>query len=306
MERSPISTSPRRRGKAGALALALIAGACIGPTAALSLRPPVQPKDEDYRACPQGQAWKDGAAARMQRARLRQPTAPPLDPALRDNLRRLRLVALHGGYDYYQPDSASVGAADAAATAAAQAAADAAAAAADAAASAADAAANAAVPTGTKPARQQAPEPRVTPAQARAAVQQLRTILQRQPMPGVDQIGVDGVEALWLAIYRDRDDRARQLRWAEAFLETQRRVPGADGYLIRNAMERVDDLRLAEGRPQRYGTQFELVDGKAVLKSIDSAPAAEAYRSEFGRMPLALETCLRGRLSGQRAHLPDL
>lgn len=302
MERSRICISPRRRAEFGALALALIVGCYATQALALSVRPPVLPKDEDYRACPRGQAWKDSGGARMQRARLRQPTAPPRDPALRDNVRRLRLIALHGGYDY-QPRGAVVAAPKVAAEAAAEAAADAAATAADAAADAADVAA------GAKPARQQAsrpPEPRVTPAQARAAVQQLREILQRRPMPGVDEIGVDGVEALWLAIYRDRDDRAQQLRWAESFLETQRRVPGADGHLIRDAMEKVDDLRLIEGRPQRYGTQFDLVDGKIALKPIDSMQAAEAYRSEFERMPLALEICLRERLSTLRAHVPDL
>ncbi|WP_157753781.1 hypothetical protein [Lysobacter capsici] len=300
MERSRICISPRRRAEFGALALALIVGCYATQALALSVRPPVLPKHEDYRACPRGQAWKDSGGARMQRARLRQPTAPPRDPALRDNVRRLRLIALHGGYDY-QPGNAAVAAAEAAAVAAA----DAAATAADAAADAADAAADASA----KPARQQAsrpPEPRVTPAQARAAVQHLREILQRRPMPGVDEIGVDGVEALWLAIYRDRDDRAQQLRWAESFLETQRRVPGADGHLIRDAMEKVDDLLLIEGRPQRYGTQFDLVDGKIALRPIDSVQAAEAYRSEFERMPLALEICLRERLSTLRTHVPDL
>ncbi|ROU04436.1 hypothetical protein D9T17_23765 [Lysobacter enzymogenes] len=146
----------------------------------------------------------------------------------------------------------------------------------------------------------------MSPAQARAAAQQLREILQRRPMPGVDRIGTDGVDALWQAIYRDSEDRASQLRWAEAFLETQRRVPGASGYLIREAMEKVDRLRLDEGRPQRYGTQFELVDGKIALRPIESAQAAEAYRSESERMPLALETCLRQRANSMRVFLPDL
>lgn len=85
MERSPISTSPRRRAKAGASALAaglalsagLLAGLFAPQAAARSLAPPVRPGDADYRACPHGQAWRDGEAARQQRERLRAPTAAP-------------------------------------------------------------------------------------------------------------------------------------------------------------------------------------------------------------------------------------
>lgn len=317
MERSPICTFPRRRAEAGvatlATALALIAGLVAGmyatQAAALSLPPPVRPGDSDYRACPHGQAWRNGEAARQQRERLRAPTAAPRDPALRENVLRWGHQTVFGGYDrHYAPDAANaaaLAAADAAAAAGA-AAIDAAVAAADAAASAADAAANAATPGDAKPAPRKPAEPRVSPAQARAAAQQLREILQRRPMPGVDRIGTDGVDALWQAIYRDSEDRASQLRWAEAFLETQRRVPGASGYLIREAMEKVDRLRLDEGWPQRYGTQFELVDGKIALRPIESAQAAEAYRSESERMPLALETCLRQRANSMRVFLPDL
>ncbi|QQQ00564.1 hypothetical protein [Lysobacter enzymogenes] len=310
MERSPISTSPRRRAKAGvpalAAALALIAGLYATQAAGLSLAPAVRPSDADYRACPHGQAWRDGEAARQQRERLRVPTAAPRDPALREKVLRWGHQSLFGGYDRSYAGNAANAAAIAAADAAAVAAADAAAVAADAAASAADAAANAAIPPGAKPAPRKPAAPRVSPAQARAAAQQLREILQRRPMPGVDQIGADGVDALWQAIYRDREDRASQLRWAEAFLETQRRAPGASGYLIREAMEKVDRLRLDEGRPQRYGTQFELVDGKIALRPIESAQAAESYRSESERMPLALETCLRKRANSMRVSLPGL
>lgn len=148
MERSPISTSPRRRAKAGASALAaglalsagLLAGLFAPQAAARSLAPPVRPGDADYRACPHGQAWRDGEAARQQRERLRAPTAAPRDPALRENVLRWGHQTLFGGYDrYYAPIAANAGAnttALAAADAAAMAAADAAAAAADAAASA--------------------------------------------------------------------------------------------------------------------------------------------------------------------------
>lgn len=303
MERSPISTFPRRRAKAGVAtltaALALLAGFYAAQAAALSLVAPVRPSDQDYRACPQGQAWKDGEAARQQRARLRAPTAAPRDPALRENVLRWEHQTWFGGYDHdYAP-----AAANAAALAAADAAAAAGAAAIDA---AADAAADAATPPGAKPVRRTPAKPRVSPAQARAAAQRLREVLQRRPMPGVDQIGADGVDALWQTIYRDRQDRASQLRWAEAFLETQRRVPGASGHLIREAMEKVDRLRLDEGRPQRYGTQFEFVDGKVALRPIESAQAAEAYRSESERMPLALEACLRKRANNMRVLLPGL
>ncbi|MGO1070223.1 hypothetical protein [Lysobacter sp. CA199] len=235
----------------------------------------------------------DGARARMQRARLRQPASPPRDPALRETVRRLSALALHGGYGSQSASHDAVSAALAAAAAAADAA----------------AAAAAATPPGATPAHRKesrAPEPRVSVAQARTAAQQLREILQRRPMPGVDEIGADGVEALWSGIYRDRDDSGRQLRLAEAFLETQRRMPGAGGYLIREAMERVDQLRLAEGRLQRYGTQFDIVDGKVAPRPVESAQAAEAYRSEFERMPLALEACLRGRLNSPRAFVPEL
>ncbi|WMT03846.1 hypothetical protein RDV84_03100 [Lysobacter yananisis] len=292
MERSPISTSPRRRAKTRSFVLAaLVAAFGLGEAAATVVLPRF-PSEADYLACPGGQAWRDGTRARIDRADLlRRSLSPPRDPALREAVLRLSAQALQRPY----LDGSNPG------VEAAAAAADAAAAAADAAAAAADAAADSmADGKGAQP-RRAPPSP---PAEVQAAVRRLGDILRRQPMPGIAEIGEDGVQALWGAIERDRGDAARQERLAEAFLDTQRRSPGIDPFTLRNAMERVDVLRLADGRRQRYGTQFDYPERKVVQRPIESERAMDAYRAEFGMMPAALETCLRQRLENPYGFLP--
>ncbi|QCW24972.1 hypothetical protein FE772_04080 [Lysobacter enzymogenes] len=133
MERSPISTSPRRRAKTRSFVLAaLVAAFGLGEAAATVVLPRF-PSEADYLACPGGQAWRDGTRARIDRADLlRRSLSPPRDPALREAVLRLSAQALQRPY----LDGSNPG------VEAAAAAADAAAAAADAAAAAADAAAD--------------------------------------------------------------------------------------------------------------------------------------------------------------------
>lgn len=280
MERSCISAFPAGWVARAAFALALAVGPGFAEASATQLDMQPLPSDEDYRACPGGQAWQRGYWTRVDREALRRPLSPPRDPALSRTVARLAYLIRQGYGQGPVSKQAQAAAADAMAAAAAA----------------------AGIEAGPQPGARRP----LSAQQAQAAARQFRTIAQRRPMPDVAEIGVDGVAALWRGIQYDSGDPARQLRLAESFLETQRRTPGMSRQVASMAMAKVDGLRLDAGRPQRFGTRFEAVEGKVAARPLESERAAEAARREFDLMPFALEACLRKRLGNAEGFLPTL
>ncbi len=269
MERNAMAAPARRILAVPASALLAATALACGPAQALVVMhyPPGQ---ADYAACSEGQAWLDSAGARFRAQADRQRNlSPPRDPRLRETV--LRLAA-----------QARVSAQDQAADAA------------DWAAMAADAAADTAADTAAD-AGSASPTPAAIPRDPvrDAARERLREILLRQPMPGAAEIGLDGAEALWDALSVDTGDPRLQERLIEAFLQTQLRTPGLPSFVLREAMEQLDRLRVEQGRPQRYGTQFEEASGHVQRLPVQDEALMRAHRAEFGLMPSRLETCLR-------------
>ncbi len=48
-----------------------------------------------------------------------------------------------------------------------------------------------------------------------------------------------------------------------------------------------DKLLVSEGKPQRFGTQFSLRDGKAVMDPVEDPEHLDERRAKYGLMPMA-------------------
>ncbi|MBX9401605.1 hypothetical protein K4L06_09795 [Lysobacter sp. BMK333-48F3] len=245
--------------------------ALCGPAAATVVLPEF-PSDQDYAGCPGGQAWYDASAARADRARVRRETRA----APRDAVLRAALLQWSGG------------------------------------ASAAELMSQASMADYNESLRKAFAHPdtdevRAERAQAQAKAAQMREFLQRDPLPGLDEVGEDGLEVLWYGITAIGDDAAFQREAGERFLRAEIASPGAPAYYLRGVAERIDQALIDDGRPQRYGTAHDHPEGKRVVRAAsDDEAAMEARRARLGLMPAALETCLRQRLNNPYGWLPDL
>jgi hypothetical protein len=81
----------------------------------------------------------------------------------------------------------------------------------------------------------------------------LAAILQERGWPGETQVGEAGAKAAWLIVQHAIAQPAFQRRALEALRDAAKR---AEVPLVQLAMLE-DRIRTLEGRPQRYGTQFD-------------------------------------------------
>lgn len=119
----------------------------------------------------------------------------------------------------------------------------------------------------------------------------LKGVVARQGFPTVAQVGKQGVADAWLLVqHADRDSafqlqvlRTLQARGAEAG------VRGQDLAML------TDRVLLAQGKPQRYGTQFKPdAHGALAMQPVEDATELDARRARVGLMPLALYRCVLG------------
>ena len=119
----------------------------------------------------------------------------------------------------------------------------------------------------------------------------LLELVQSRGFPTAAQVGEGGVGDAWLLL--QHADRARQLQ--AALLPTLARR-AVDGELSRSDFARFTDRLLkAEGKPQRYGTQFSPEGWTGPhfgLPDEQSVREVEAHRRELGVMPLADYVCM--------------
>jgi hypothetical protein len=110
----------------------------------------------------------------------------------------------------------------------------------------------------------------------------LKKILAESGWPGRSLVGVDGAHAAWLLVQHADTDRPFQKECLQ-LMETAPagEVAGDDiAYLT-------DRVRLADGRPQLYGTQLEFRDGEWVPRPIEDEEHIDQRRKDRGLPPLA-------------------
>jgi hypothetical protein len=111
----------------------------------------------------------------------------------------------------------------------------------------------------------------------------LKTIIERQGWPGKVLVGEDGAHAAWLLVQHADLDLAFQKKCLP-LLTTAVKKNDASGQDLAYLVDRV---RVAEKKPQVYGTQLDQVDGKLKPKPIEDEEHIDDRRKEVGLPPLS-------------------
>jgi inosine-uridine nucleoside N-ribohydrolase len=126
--------------------------------------------------------------------------------------------------------------------------------------------------------------------------ERMKRIVERYGWPGKSLVGQDGANAAWLLVQHADQDRAFQRRCLALMS-----VAAARGEVSKTDFAYLEDrVRVAENKPQRYGTQTREVNGKQVPDPIEDEAHVDARRAEAGMPPLAnylqlVNTMMHGR-----------
>jgi hypothetical protein len=115
----------------------------------------------------------------------------------------------------------------------------------------------------------------------------LKKLISAQGFPKAAQIGKEGVHLAWVLLqHADRDPELQREQLAVLTLRH------AAGELPANDLARITDrVLLANGEPQKYGTQFDWFAGEFKLPEPAALATIDASRAELGLMPLADYVC---------------
>jgi len=112
----------------------------------------------------------------------------------------------------------------------------------------------------------------------------LADLVATRGWPGHGMAGEDGAQAAWLlAQHADRDPELQR-----TFLEALRGAV-ADGEASPGNLAYLEDrVRVADGRPQLYGTQFTVTNGELGPSPIEDSQRLDERRAEAGLDPFAV------------------
>lgn len=116
----------------------------------------------------------------------------------------------------------------------------------------------------------------------------LRNLVRDRGIPTVQQVGEQGVQWAWLLV--QHADRDRNLQATAQAVFTQRFVAGelpAD-----DLAKLTDRILVAQGKPQRFGTQFDWLSRKFDPRKSGDLTEIDAHRREIGLMPLEDYACM--------------
>lgn len=126
----------------------------------------------------------------------------------------------------------------------------------------------------------------------------LKTIVERHGWPGKTLVGTDGAHAAWLLVqHADLDFQRDCLRRME------RSRPGEVAKVDLAYLS--DRVRLAEGKPQVYGTQIEIKDGRWQPRDVEDPQNLDRRRKEIGLPPIAEYLKQAEEVYGPPSHAPD-
>ncbi|ADB33202.1 hypothetical protein Kfla_4155 [Kribbella flavida DSM 17836] len=116
-----------------------------------------------------------------------------------------------------------------------------------------------------------------------AAADWLRGVIDEHGWPGRLLVGDEAADAAGRLV-QHLDD---QVDFQYAALKLIEQAAAYGDMPARHVPYLIDAIRVAEGRPQRYGTKFEPVDGELVPCRLEDPSAVDALRAEAGLEPLA-------------------
>ena len=129
----------------------------------------------------------------------------------------------------------------------------------------------------------------------------LSAVLDRVGWPGRSLVGADGAHAAWLIVQHAIGEPLLQRR----ALELLRTAAAAGEAALLEVAMLEDRIRVAEGRPQRYGTQYDWDrDGRMSPHPIDAPEHVDERRRAVGLGPLAEDVRRRREHAAQSNEKP--
>ena len=126
-----------------------------------------------------------------------------------------------------------------------------------------------------------------------ARTERLREIVLAHGWPGRSLVGKDGATAAWLILQHSASTDFQQALlptlWVAA---NQGEMAKADIAML------TDRVLVHKGRPQRYGTQFSLRDGRWIPDSIEDLPGLESRRAAVGLPSMGEYVKMLGQMLG--------
>jgi len=120
----------------------------------------------------------------------------------------------------------------------------------------------------------------------------MKTVIDKYGWPGKSMVGDDGALAAFLMVQHadgEPEFQKKCLPLLEAAAQAKEASAGHFAYLT-------DRVLLAEGRPQRYGSQFQTVNGKSIPLPLEDPDNVDARRQSVGLPSLAEYTKRMQRL----------
>jgi hypothetical protein len=130
--------------------------------------------------------------------------------------------------------------------------------------------------------------PSATDAAALSELTKRAALLLAGEFPTLAEVGSDGVNAAWILVQhsaRDAPDFQHQM------LAQIEGAPERFGFRNGEPALLADKALVAQGRPQRYGTQFERRGNRYVPLPIQAAEDVDRRRASVGLMPLSDYDC---------------
>lgn len=119
-------------------------------------------------------------------------------------------------------------------------------------------------------------------------LRRLKHIVNQDGFPTARMVGLDGVKAAWLLMLHAVDEADFQERVLQLTKGHVRRgeVSADDVAML------TDDLLVSRGKPQRYGSNFELRDGQWLPSTMEDEANVEVRRRAAGLGTLANYACV--------------
>jgi hypothetical protein len=115
----------------------------------------------------------------------------------------------------------------------------------------------------------------------------LKPIVAAQGFPTIQQVGPNGVEHAWMLVQHAGADPKFQ---AQVLAELKPRL-SSEPYLRNDYALLMDRVRLAEHKPQLYGTQFTVKDGRLAMQATEGVTHLNKRRATMGLMPVSDYRC---------------
>jgi hypothetical protein len=135
-----------------------------------------------------------------------------------------------------------------------------------------------------------------------ANLQRLKHIVNQDGFPTAEMVGLDGVSAAWLLTIHAGSDPDFQEKVLKLTSDHVRRGEVRSDQVAMLT----DDLLAGRGKPQRYGTNFELRDGELIPAPMEDEANVDRLRRAVGLGSLANYACvIRAAYASREPQIPS-